>query len=288
MEYKKISKIELKNHPEINEKIVQDIIAEDPEILGLGDLILKDIERKQPRAGRLDLLLQDMESKTRYEVELQLGKTDESHIIRVLEYWDIERKRYPQYDHVAVIIAEDITSRFLNIISLFNGHIPIIGIQMSALKVDAQFTLSFTTVLGLNQLGLVDEDEETKEITDRQYWETKGKVDTVKLADTLLSYIIEFDDSYELKYNKFYIGLSKNGAANNFASFKPRKNAIVVHLKLEKDSEIDSLLDENGFDILDYDSKWKQYRLRLSKSEVIDKKEVLSSLLKKSYEYFTG
>jgi hypothetical protein len=63
--------------------------------------------------GRLDLLLQDVDTNRRYEVEIQLGKTDESHIIRTIEYWDIERKRYPQYDHCAVIIAEDITSRFL-------------------------------------------------------------------------------------------------------------------------------------------------------------------------------
>ncbi len=33
------------------------------------------------------------------------------------------------YDHTAVIVAEDITSRFLNVISLFNGTIPIIAIQ---------------------------------------------------------------------------------------------------------------------------------------------------------------
>ena len=38
--------------------------------------------------------------------------TDESHIIRTIEYWDIERKRYRQYDHTAVIVAEDITSGF--------------------------------------------------------------------------------------------------------------------------------------------------------------------------------
>lgn len=42
-------------------------------------------------------------------------------MIRTIEYWDIERKRYPQYEHCAVIIAEDITSRFLNVIQLFNG-----------------------------------------------------------------------------------------------------------------------------------------------------------------------
>ncbi len=56
---------------------------------------------------------------------MQLGATDESHIIRTSEYWDIERRKYPQYDHTAVIVAEDITSRFLNVVGLFNGFIPI-------------------------------------------------------------------------------------------------------------------------------------------------------------------
>lgn len=51
---------------------MQDLIANDPAILGLGDLVLRDRERIQPRAGRLDLLLQDPETKRRYEVELQL------------------------------------------------------------------------------------------------------------------------------------------------------------------------------------------------------------------------
>jgi hypothetical protein len=64
--------------------------------------VVKDKERAQPRAGRLDLLLQDPESAHRYEVELQLGETDEAHIIRTIEYWDVERKRYPQYDHTLV------------------------------------------------------------------------------------------------------------------------------------------------------------------------------------------
>ncbi len=40
------------------------------------------------KAGRLDLLLQDANQR-RYEVEIQLGATDESHIIRTIEYWDI-------------------------------------------------------------------------------------------------------------------------------------------------------------------------------------------------------
>ena len=96
LKFIKPEKIWLADHPELREKWVQERIAEDPSLLGLGDLILKDKERIQPRAGRLDLLLQDAESSRRYEVEIQLGSTDEGHIIRTIEYWDIERKRYPQ------------------------------------------------------------------------------------------------------------------------------------------------------------------------------------------------
>jgi hypothetical protein len=103
LKFVKPERILLSNHPEYRETWVQERIAEDPSILGLGDLVLKDKERNQPRGGRLDLLLQDAESSTRYEVEVMLGGTDESHIIRTIEYWDVEKKRYPQYDHYAVL-----------------------------------------------------------------------------------------------------------------------------------------------------------------------------------------
>lgn len=139
--YVKPERLWLRSHAELNERWVQDRIAKDPSILGLGDVILKDRERHQPSGGRLDLLLQDAESARRYEVEIQLGKSDETHIIRTIEYWDIERKRYPQYDHYAVIVAEDITSRFLNVVSLFNGFIPLIALQMSALQFGDQVAL---------------------------------------------------------------------------------------------------------------------------------------------------
>ena len=61
--------ISLKRDPDLDEGWLQERIADNPKILGLGDLVLKDKERTQPRAGRLDLLLQDPESLRRYEVE---------------------------------------------------------------------------------------------------------------------------------------------------------------------------------------------------------------------------
>jgi hypothetical protein len=57
----------------LTEKQVQEQIAADPSILGLGDLELREKERIQSGAGRLDLLLQDPETLKRYEVEIPQG-----------------------------------------------------------------------------------------------------------------------------------------------------------------------------------------------------------------------
>ncbi|MEW6426432.1 MAG: hypothetical protein AB1568_00195 [Thermodesulfobacteriota bacterium] len=258
MEFAKFEKISIKNHPELSERWVQDRIAEDPRILGLGDVILKDKERIQPRAGRLDLLLQDADSSRRYEVEVQLGSTDESHIIRTIEYWDIERKRYPQYEHTAVIIAEDITSRFLNIVSLFNGMIPLMALQMNALKIGNQVGLVFTTVVDQMTLGLVEEDEETQEVTDRTYWENRGSKKTVAMADSILELAKQFDEKLELKYNKFYIGMAKDGQPSNFLIFRPKKGFIRIEPRLKNSTETTERLENAGLDVMDYDSRWGQ------------------------------
>ena len=288
MEFAKFEKISLKSHPELNEQWVQDRIAEEPGILGLGDVILKDKERIQPRAGRLDLLLQDVESNRRYEVEVQLGSTDESHIIRTIEYWDIERKRYPQYEHTAVIVAEDITSRFLNVVSLFNGTIPLIAIQMSALKLDNKVGLVFTTVLDQLSLGLVDEDEETQEVTDRSYWENRGSKKTVAMADELLGIAHQFDENLELKYNKFYIGLAKNGLTSNFMIMKPQKAAIRFEPRLKSTPETTERMENAGLDVMDYDTRTGRYRIRLKPGEIGKQKEILTDIIKEAYGVSTG
>lgn len=288
LSYVKPEKLSIKLHSELNEKWLQDRIAEDPSILGLGDLILKDRERQQPRAGRLDLLLQDAETNRRYEVEIQLGQTDESHIIRTLEYWDIERKRYPQYDHTAVIVAEDITSRFLNVISLFNGFIPLVAIQINALKIGDNVSLVCTTVLNEMILGLVDEDEEVREVTDRSYWEQRGTKKTIGMADQLLRNIRELDPQLEFKYNKFYIGLAKNEQANNFVIFRPQKSALRIEVRLPRSEETGEKLEQAGLDVMDYDTRWGRYRIRLSPEDMKEHIEVLSELFEQAYQLATS
>ena len=286
LKYVKFDRISLKNHPDFNEKWLQDHIADDPSILGLGDLILKDKERLQPKAGRLDLLMQDSDTNRRYEIEIQLGSTDESHIIRTIEYWDLERKRYPQYDHTAVIVAEDITSRFLNVISLFNGFIPLVAIQLNAIKIGDQISLFGTTVLDQMILGL-EEEEEEKEVVDRSYWEKHANKTTLALADKLIGYIHSFAPNIEMKYNKFYIGLTIDGQTDNFARWKPQKANIRLELRMKKSEEIENQISEKGLDLMDY-TKWGRYRIRLSSSDFKEHGDLITELLKQAYTEATS
>jgi hypothetical protein len=140
----------------LDEKWLQDQIKEDPSLLGLGDLYVFAKEHLQFVGGRIDFLMRDEEADTFYEVEIMLGALDESHIIRTVEYWDVERQRRPQFDHRAVIVGEQITSRFFNLLRLLNRAIPMIAIQLSAFQMDDYVVLHFVKVL-----DVVEEIDET-------------------------------------------------------------------------------------------------------------------------------
>lgn len=277
MKYVKSEIISLKNNAEYNEKWLQARIEEDPTILGLGELDFRDTEKVLIGGGRLDTILYDPEYTKRYEVEIQLGKTDESHIIRTIEYWDIERKKNPQYEHCAVIIAEDITSRFLNVISLFNGFIPLIAIQVKAVKIGDTISLFFTKVLDENKFDLHEEDS-ASEPSDKGYWEKKATKDSLVLTEKIMASLGDITAEYSLKYNKHYIGMAKNNIANNFISLVPRKSAVLLHIKLEKTDEIDELIDKSDLDSLAYDKQWNQYRVRIKQSDIDSNLDVIKEL----------
>jgi hypothetical protein len=283
--YQKAEKILIKNHPELDEKWLQDRIAEDPAILGLGDVILKDRERIQPAAGRLDLLLQsaNVDAPKRYEVEVQLGKTDEKHIIHTIEYWDIERKMYPQYDHCAVIVAEEVTGRFLNVIGLFGGSIPLIALQVSAIKVGEHLTLTFTRVVDEIRRGLDDDGPDPVALANRAYWEESNKT-MLEVADEALGILRTFDASLELSYNKAYIGLTRQGRANNFVYFEPRKNNAVVCIKLPQSEDLDKEFEEAELVLLPYDARYGAYRPRLSKGDLTKHGGLIRKVLEMAYK----
>jgi hypothetical protein len=173
LEYVKGHKLSFKNHPRFDEAWIRDRVARDPSLLGLGLTRLVAVERIQPGAGRLDLLLESADGDRRYVVELMLGRVDESHIVRCIEYWDYERRRCPRLETVAVLAAEDMTSRFLNVLTLIRQVVPVIALQMEGIQVGHQVLLNFVRIL--DQPAPVKEEEEEPT---RAYQETRHALQT--------------------------------------------------------------------------------------------------------------
>ncbi|MCC6574022.1 MAG: hypothetical protein IT462_09535 [Planctomycetes bacterium] len=207
-----------------NEAWLEERLRANPALLGPefeGTKFL-DNQRPTPGGGRLDLLLYDDENDRRYVCELMLGSLDEAHLVRTIEYWDIERRRFPAYEHVAVIAAEDITSRFLNVIALFWGNIPIIVLQLSALVVEGKLALQFTKVMDLRELRRDDETESSGAGSDRQTWMEKTTPEIMGQIDGFVRFLQKLRAGLELSYLIHYMGIKINGVSNNFVTFQPK------------------------------------------------------------------
>jgi hypothetical protein len=203
-----------------NEYWLQDQIFANPNILGLGDLEVVKRERQQSSGGRLDLLLKDAEDNAMYEVEVMLGATDEGHIIRTIEYWDLERRRWPQRQHTGIIVAESITRRFFNIIQLLSLSIPIMAIQANLIEADNKKILHFTTVLDAYEEP-EDEVSVAGEIYDEAWWRNRSP-SNLETANILLKIISPAYGRMELGFAKYYIALKTENNFFNQFSLRPR------------------------------------------------------------------
>ena len=133
----------------------------------------------------MDILLRDSKNNTLYEVEVMLGETDPSHIIRTIEYWDIERRIYPQRQHFAVLVAESFSRRYFNVIQLLSQTIPIIAVQADLIEFDNELVLNFTKIMDM-YLPLEEGDSEETNVSQ---WEKKANwiVETVNEFVSILA-----------------------------------------------------------------------------------------------------
>jgi predicted transport protein len=132
--------------------------------------------------------------------------------------------------------------------------------------------------------GLVDEDEEIQEVTDPGYWEQRGNKTTLAMIDQLLVIVREFDPAVELKYNKFYVGLARDGQPHNFVVFRPRKNALMLTIRLKPAVEIQSKLEESALEVLEYDKREGGYRIRLGIDDLRSREAILRQLIGMAYQ----
>jgi hypothetical protein len=265
MEYKKAESVLLRDLGK-DEKWLQQQIYDDPSIIGLGDLRVITRERTQSAGGRLDFLMYDPEDSTRFEVEVMLGTLDESHIIRTIEYWDIERRRYPTLDHRAVIIAEEITNRFFNIISLMNKSIPIIAIQLDVFKHGNDFFLNFVKVLDLADSG-DDEETEVQEKVEREAWVEWANPKSIELFDALVGLVKPLGEP-KITYNSGHIAVGTSG--QQFMWCHPRKSAnifLVIRVGEENRDALAARFDEQGIECVKEEGRVNRIKVRLTAQE---------------------
>lgn len=265
----------------LDEVWLQEQIARDPSLLNLGELEVVKKEKAQPAGGRIDFVMADPDSETRYEIEVMLGDTDASHIIRTIEYWDVERQRYPLLEHRAVIVAEGITARFFNVIRLLNRAVPIIAIQLSAFRVGDDVVLQFTRVLDTYEFGGEPEDE-SAEPTDRAYWERKANAESLAVIDAVKALV---PGDAKIAYNKYHIALGTTGY--NFCWFHPRKAATHCHMHVkvgvEKRPELVERLNEAGIDAKNQRSN--SIRLYLSIKDIQGHRELITDVIRAAEEW---
>lgn len=249
VELKKAISVDLRTAG-LDERWLQNRIQEDPSLLGLGELEVAAREHRQPLGGRIDFLLRDPEDETYYETEVMLGSLDESHIIRTIEYWDVERQRRPNSDHRAVIVAEHITGRFFNILRLLNRCVPLIAIKLGAFQADGTIFLHPVTVLDVYEELSDPISPDQIEQTDRAFWEKKVKSQSLSVMDRIVDAFMHDGAAARLTHNRGHIALGTTGY--NFCWFHPRKAEGHCHIEIRLTNDIReealALLQERGVD----------------------------------------
>jgi hypothetical protein len=261
-----------------NEAWLQQLIQSDPSVLGLGDLKSFAREVRQSSGGRLDFLLTDPDSEVMYEVEIMLGATDESHIIRTLEYWDIESRRWPAREHRAVIVAEEITNRFFNVIWLLNRSIPIIAIKLDALEIDGKMTLSFTKVLDIFETP-EGREQVPPATTTRQTWVDYSKPESFAVFEKIVELVSSSGKKPRITYNVDHIAIG--GTKKNFAWLSPRGKSLHCMVELRVgEPDLDPLLKKLGDSGVDaYRFSSGTIRMRLTIVELSEKTDVIKEAL---------
>ena len=108
------------------------------------------------------------------------------------------------------------------------------------------------------------------------------------MADQILALAQQFDSSLELKYNKFYIGLARNGRAFNFVTVRPKKQFIRIQIKLPYTVEMNEKLENTGLDVMDYDTRNGEFRIRLKPGEITKNKDILLVIMQEAFDRMNG
>jgi len=247
---------------------LQEYICKNPSCLGLGDIELVSKEKKQSSGGRLDILMKGVDDEL-YEIEVMLGETDETHIIRTIEYWDIEKKKRPKRQHTAILVAERINTRFYNVINLLSYSVPIIGIQANMYRVGDDVSMIFTKII--DSFEEPDIEEEGEVLHGFEFLKGKSP-ETAQVIEVLTPLIADKFSDYRINHRKngatvFIGGARKMGVARR----GNKQSSVQYKVSEEHRTAVEELLDANA---ISYDYKNGYIRIWLNPKSLNEHIEV--------------
>ncbi|MDP8208075.1 MAG: hypothetical protein P9L92_15530 [Candidatus Electryonea clarkiae] len=254
---------------------LQDLIYANPEKLGLGNLVAVNKEKRQVTGGRLDILLKDSDDNSMYEIEVMLGETDPSHIIRSIEYWDNEKRKYPQRQHFCILIAESFDRRYFNVIQILSLNIPMIAIQADLLEVDEEYVLNFSKIMDI-YVELEDEEEAT--VVTEQTWSEKAKW-TLGTAKKLLEIVAESTKNATFKFTQSYINIMIDGRNSYYLDKRTKPNSLLWFSVKdeEKEEAVRNLLNTKNI-VYNFSNKYKEFSFTIEQKFITENKDILAEL----------
>jgi len=254
---------------------LQDIIYENPKIIGLGDLVAVNKEKKQASGGRLDILLKEPTENLMYEVEVMLGETDPSHIIRSIEYWDNEKRKYPQRQHFCVLIAESFDRRYFNVIQLMSLNIPMIAIQADLLEVNGEKILNFSKIIDIYTEP--EEDEEDIKQVNESTWNADSPWTNLN-AKEIYDSLTGKHDRIDLRYTQSYISINIDGR-NAYWLCKRIKPTSALFFSVKDDEKVEAIKKKlEGNDIGYTYNRYKEFMLSVDIKSIKKNIELLNEV----------
>lgn len=254
---------------------LQDIIYSNPGKLGFGELVPVSKEKKQSSGGRLDILLKDPEDNSMYEIEVMLGETDPSHIIRAIEYWDNEKRRFPQRQHFCVLIAESFDRRYFNIIQILSLNVPMIAIQADLIEANGNLVINFSKIL---DIYVEPEDDEVATAVTETTWSDKAKW-TLSAAKKLFEILSEQTKNISLNFTQSYISIVIDGKNSYFFNKRTNPNSVILFTVKDEEREeaIKNFLNDKSI-VYNFSIKYKEFSLTIDEKFLSTNKDVMTFL----------
>jgi hypothetical protein len=167
-----------------------------------------------------------------------------------------------------------------------NRSIPIIAIQLNAMKIDDKVVINFTTVLDIYE---AQEDEENLggEEVGRPFWEKKAHAKSIAILDVIISIAQKFDPNARLTYNKNHVAIGTT--RRNYMWLNPRKSPHICHveIKLAKDHLEDTKTTFDDLGIAYSQRKDDNLAISMHGDDIKKHHDKISEMINKSIDVFS-